>query len=82
MKILLRRAGLDPEVRREAQRTLVTELGIRRAIGGFEVARRLFRFWSLLHQPLAAGMYCIAVLHVLNAILFGGAVPTLLEALP
>jgi hypothetical protein len=78
IRIHLRRARLEPGVQREAEATLVAQLAIRRSIGGFEVARRLLRFWNLLHQPLAAGMYCIAALHVLNAILFGGAVPTLL----
>ncbi|MEQ1501862.1 MAG: hypothetical protein ABMB14_06510 [Myxococcota bacterium] len=81
IQVLLHRAGLEPDVRRRAEATLIEQLSLRREIAGFDVARRLLRFWNLLHQPLALAMYAIAALHILNAVLFGGVVPVLLRAL-
>lgn len=78
IRILLHRARLGAAVRRQAEQTLLAQLALRRSIAGFDEARRLLRFWNLLHQPLALAMYCIAALHILNAVLFGGVVPTLL----
>jgi hypothetical protein len=78
IRILLRKAKLSPEITRRAERDLLEQLDIRRRLAGYDVARRLLRFWSLLHQPLAFAMYGIALIHILNAILFGGAIPTLM----
>jgi hypothetical protein len=78
VKALLHRAQLDPDVYRRAERALFEQLDLRRSMAGFDVARRVMRFWSLLHQPLAFAMYAIAGIHILNAIFFGGALATLL----
>lgn len=76
--ILLARSGLPEETRADATRTLVAQLHMQRAIAGWEVARRFFRYWHLFHQPLALAMYLIMALHVFNAVTFGGVLTTLL----
>lgn len=78
IKALLHRAKLSPEAYKRAEGTLLEQLQVRRSMAGFDAARRMLRFWSLLHQPLAFAMYFIAGLHILNAIFFGGALATLL----
>ena len=78
VRIMLHRAGLPADVRSRAERTLLTQLTMRRNMAGFEVARRLLRYWNLFHQPLALAMYLMSGLHILNAILFGGVISTLL----
>jgi hypothetical protein len=71
IRVLLHRARLPVEVRRTAERALLAQLTARRNLAGFDVARRLLRYWSLFHQPLAFAMYAIAAVHILNALLFG-----------
>jgi len=78
VKVLLWRAGLPTNVRNRARRTLVSQLRMKRSLASWEVARRLFRYWHLFHQPLALAMYMIAVIHIFNAILFGGVFKTLM----
>lgn len=78
IRILLHRADLPPAVRKKAQQTLIAQLDMRRNLAGFEVARRWLRYWSLFHQPLSLAMYLISAIHILNAIIFGGAIATLL----
>ena len=77
VRILLHRAGLPAEVRGRAERTLLAQLTARRNLAGFDVARRLFRYWSLFHQPIAFAMYLIVTVHILNAVFFGGALQKL-----
>jgi hypothetical protein len=78
VRIMLHRAGLPPDVRKRAEKTLLLQLTMRRNMAGFDVARRLLRYWNLLHQPLALAMYLMAALHIVNSILFGGVIATLL----
>lgn len=77
IRILLYRARLPAAVRERAERALVQQLGLRQRRAGFDVARRLLRFWNLFHQPLAFAMYLIALVHILNAIVFGGSLTVL-----
>ncbi|MCB9684689.1 MAG: hypothetical protein H6735_06620 [Alphaproteobacteria bacterium] len=77
IRIMLHRANLPPATRKKAEKTLVSQLVARRNMAGFDVARRLLRYWNLLHQPLALAMYLISAIHILNAIVFGGALQTL-----
>ena len=78
VRILLHRSGLPAEVRGRAQQTLLLQLKMRRNMAGFDVARRLLRYWNLFHQPLALAMYLMAAVHILNSLLFGGVLTTLL----
>ncbi|MEQ1504416.1 MAG: hypothetical protein ABMB14_19400 [Myxococcota bacterium] len=81
IKILLYRAGLPPAARKRAEKTLIQQLELRRSMAGFDVARRLLRYWSLLHQPLAVAMYLIMFVHIVNAIIFAGSIQVLLGGL-
>lgn len=78
IRIMLYRSGMEPVARKRAEKTLVEQLLLRRSMAGFDVARRLLRYWSLFHQPLAVAMYLIVAVHIVNAVVFGGAVTTLL----
>jgi hypothetical protein len=78
VRALLYRARLQPAARKRAESTLVQQLLLRRNMAGFDVARRLLRYWNLFHQPLALAMYLIVIVHILNAIVFGGSVAVLL----
>lgn len=77
IRILLYRARLPATLRERAERTLVEQLDLRRRRAGFDVARRLLRYWNLLHQPLALAMYLIAAVHIFNAIVFAGSLNVL-----
>lgn len=77
IRILLHRARLPATLRERAERTLVEQLDLRRRRAGFDVARRLLRYWNLLHQPLALAMYLIIAVHILNAVIFGGSLTVL-----
>ncbi|MEQ1568952.1 MAG: hypothetical protein ABMA64_25160 [Myxococcota bacterium] len=81
VKILLFRAGLPADVRKRAEKLLVAQLQLRRTMAGYDVARRLLRYWNLFHQPLALAMYLIMIVHILNAVIFGGSVKVLLGGL-
>ena len=72
VRIMLHRAGVEGRVRRRAEATLLEQLNMRRNLAGWDVARRLLRYWNLFHQPLALAMYVIATVHIGNAIVFGG----------
>ena len=78
VKVLLFRAELPKTVHKRASRTLVAQLKMKRNLASWEVARRLFRYWHLFHQPLAAAMYLIAVLHIFSAFSFGGVLSILM----
>jgi hypothetical protein len=71
IRALLHRANLPRRVRSAAETTLLAQLVARRNLAGFDVARRILRYWSLFHQPLAFAMYAISAIHILNALLFG-----------
>ena len=70
---LLDASSLQGEQRSEVEALLVGQLRTRRGLEAWEATRRLFRYWHLFHQPLARAMYLIVGVHVVVAILFGGA---------
>jgi hypothetical protein len=82
VRALLWRAGLPADTRRRAIRTLSAQLKTQRSIAGLTVAQRYSKYWQLFHQPLAIAMYVIIAVHILQALLFGGVIPTLLSVLP
>lgn len=82
IRALLWRAGLPSRSRRRAMSTLTGQLQTQRGIAGLAIAQRYSKYWQLFHQPLAMAMYVIIVVHVLQALAFGGVIPTLLSALP
>jgi len=82
IRALLWRAGLPSRSRRRAMHTLTVQLQTQRGIAGLAVAQRYSKYWQLFHQPLAMAMYVIIVVHILQALLFGGVIPTLLSLLP
>lgn len=81
IRVLLHRAELPRDVRRRAEAVLITQLTARRNLAGYDVARRILRYWSLFHQPLAFAMYAISAIHILNALLFGKVLIILLGGL-
>ena len=82
VKALLWRAGLPANTRRRAIRTLTNQLKTQRSIAGLTVAQRYSKYWQLFHQPLAFAMYAIIAVHILQAMLFGGVIPTLMSLVP
>jgi hypothetical protein len=70
--VLLVRSGLPVPERLEVRDQLVAQLYARRNVEGWEVTSRLFRWWHLLHEPLAKAMYLLAFLHVIEVLVFGG----------
>ncbi len=70
---LLADSGLDSRRRSEVEALLTGQLRTRRGLKAWEATRRLFRYWHLFHQPLARAMYLIVGVHVVVAILYGGA---------
>lgn len=79
VRSLLAGAPLPPDVRSRATTALLGQLRMRRNLAGWQVSRRLFRYWHLFHEPLAKAMYLIVAWHVFNAVIFGGALLTLLS---
>ncbi len=77
VRIMLHRAKVPTRARKKAEATLLEQLAMRRNLAGWDIARRMLRYWNLFHQPLAIAMYLISALHILNAILFGGVIATL-----
>lgn len=77
VRIMLHRARLPDEVRGNAETALTAQLTLRRNLAGWNVARRLLRYWNLFHQPLALAMYLISAVHIFNAFVFGGVLATL-----
>lgn len=72
VRLHLHKASLPPRVRKKATAILVRQLRMKRSVASWEVARRMFRYWHLFHQPLAMAMYAIAAWHIFTAIAFGG----------
>lgn len=62
----LRRMGLDPKVRELAERRLQLE----RHKAALSVTQRVFRWWIILHRPIAAIMYILSAVHFLLAMMF------------
>ncbi len=82
VKALLWRAGLPTATRRRAIRSLTNQLKTQRSIAGLTIAQRYSKYWQLFHQPLAFAMYVIIAIHILQALAFGGVIPTLLALIP
>ncbi|MBX2800702.1 MAG: hypothetical protein KTR31_23680 [Myxococcales bacterium] len=80
VRIMLHRSGIGRKARRRAERTLLEQLSMRRNLAGWDVARRLLRYWNLFHQPLAIAMYFISTIHIFNAVFFGGVLTTSYQA--
>jgi hypothetical protein len=78
----LHRAGLAGPHLRSARSLLRGQLVLKRDLEALKVTTRLFRWWHLFHNPLARAMYLIVALHVLEAVLFGGALAQLAELVP
>lgn len=72
VRVLLWRSKLSARVKGAATRALVRQLDLARSLASWNVARRLFRYWHIFHEPLAMAMYGIIVFHVSTALLFGG----------
>lgn len=62
----LRKLKLEPEVYVLASRRLALE----RHKAALAVTQRVFRYWILLHRPIAAILYVLSLLHLLLAIMF------------
>ncbi len=77
VRIMLHRAELPEASRVSAESALTAQLDLRRSLAGWNVARRLLRYWNLFHQPLALAMYLISAVHIFNAFVFGGVLTTL-----
>lgn len=73
---------LPPMARRQAADNLLEQLRLHRNIGAWAACRRLFRYWHLFHMPLARAMYILVALHILNAVVLGGALLALGDLLP
>jgi hypothetical protein len=82
VRALLSESGLSGTSLRTASRTLEDQLRLRRNVAAWDVSKRMFKYWHLFHEPLAKAMYLIAAVHVLNAILFGGALQQLAVLVP
>ena len=72
VRVLLWRSRLSLVVKRTATRALIRQLDLARSLASWNVARRLFRYWHVFHEPLAVAMYAIMVFHISTALLFGG----------
>jgi hypothetical protein len=66
-------SDLPVEIRKGAVETLVGQISMKQSLEAWSVSRQLFRYWHLFHLPLAQAMYIIVVLHIVVALLFGGA---------
>lgn len=62
----LAKLDLEPEVFTLASRRLALE----RHKAALAVTQRVFRYWILLHRPIAAILYVLSALHLLLAIMF------------
>lgn len=77
IRSLLAATSLDRDARRRVEADLVAQLKLARSLAAWEISGRLFRLWHLFHLPLAKAMYAIVILHVVTAIVFGGALVAL-----
>lgn len=62
----LRRLGLEPEVYALAARRLQLE----RHKAALSVTQRVFRWWIILHRPIAAILYILSAMHLVLALMF------------
>jgi len=73
IKVALLRADLPKDVHKRAKATLLGQLKLKKSLEAWTVSRQLFRYWHLFHLPLAQAMYIIIGIHIVVAVLFGGA---------
>lgn len=79
MNGLLAQAALPADVHGHASSMLHEQLRLKGGLESMRVVMRLFRYWHLFHRPLAGAMYLIITLHILSAVLFGGALSAFAE---
>ena len=72
VRVLIWRSKLTNPIKTAATRALIRQLDLAKSLASWNVARRLFRYWHVFHEPLAVAMYGIIVFHVTTALLFGG----------
>lgn len=72
---LLRSLKLPPATRTEVTRLLEQQLDLEQNLAIMVPFQRLFRYWHLLHLPLAIVMFIVVGLHIGIAIAFGYAWP-------
>lgn len=82
IRTLLAGAGLSSSAASEARNALTQQLRLQRNVAAWEVSRRLLRYWHLFHDPLAKAMYLIVAIHVVQALVFGGALFELVRWIP
>jgi hypothetical protein len=68
---VLREASLDRRQQERVTRLVSRQLEVEQQIGLMLPFQRLFRYWHLLHLPLAIAMFVIVAVHVTVATLFG-----------
>lgn len=82
IRTLLRSSGLPPEVQGQVAAQLGDQLVARRNVEAWAVTGKLFKWWHLFHEPLAKAMYIIVFVHVVEAVVIGGALKNLLLGAP
>lgn len=75
LRALLRTLKLPPVSRTEVTRLLEQQLELEQNLAIMVPFQRLFRYWHLLHLPLAIVMFIVVGLHIGIAIAFGYAWP-------
>lgn len=68
---VLAEASIDGRQRERVLRLVSRQLEIQQQIGLMLPFQRLFRYWHLMHLPLAIAMFVIVAVHVTVATLFG-----------
>ena len=76
---LLNKSALPVATSLTVQTALYSQLTLRRKLEAWELSRAMFRYWHLFHRPLAKAMYITVAIHVLQAVMFGGAIRSLKE---
>lgn len=71
VKRVLRDSPLAPAKREHALRLVERQLRLEHQLAQLQPFQRLFRYWHILHLPLAIAMFVIVAVHVTVATLFG-----------
>ncbi|MBX7118906.1 MAG: hypothetical protein K1X31_07905 [Gemmatimonadaceae bacterium] len=71
VKAVVASAGLEAKPRDRALRLVERQLELEQQITVMAPFQRLFRYWHILHLPLAIAMFLIVAVHVTVATLFG-----------
>ncbi len=75
VKAVLRRLQLPATTRAEVESLLARQLELEQELALLVPFQRLFRYWHLLHLPLAVAMFIVVALHIGIAVAFGYAWP-------